>query len=116
MPNFIVDAPGPSRLSGVFEDDGETGYLYIYEPGGRGILRHLHIYDDATSLGVREQDVRVIWSSDHGRCAVVVWDGVRGVIDLRSGTEHRSVLDDYHSQPVTEPEWLSGFSLNESVE
>jgi len=31
---FIVEAEGPNGIFGVFEDDGETGYLYIYEPDG----------------------------------------------------------------------------------
>jgi len=41
---FIVEAQGPDGVFGVFEDDGETGYLYIYEPEGAGIIQHLHIY------------------------------------------------------------------------
>ena len=50
-------------LFGVFEDDGETGYLYFYEPGGREVFQHLHIYDRSPKLPIQEQDVRVVWSN-----------------------------------------------------
>ena len=32
---FVREAAGPPGLFGVFEDDGETGYLYLYELRGR---------------------------------------------------------------------------------
>lgn len=61
---FIVDAVGPHGLAGVFEDDGDTGYLYLYEQDGRGVLEALQIYNCSKELNVDENDVTVIWSSD----------------------------------------------------
>ncbi len=63
---FVTEAAGPQGLFGVFEDDGDTGYFYLYEPGGREVFQHLHIYDRKPNLPVQEQDVRVVWSEDLG--------------------------------------------------
>jgi hypothetical protein len=79
---FIREAPGPPGLFGVFEDDGETGYLYIYEPEGRGVIRHLHIYDRSAKLSVAEQDVQVKWLSDSLTCGVVICGEMRGAINM----------------------------------
>jgi hypothetical protein len=53
--DFVTEAAGPQGLFGVFEDDGETGYLYLYEPGGREVFQHLHIYDRTPNLLVQSR-------------------------------------------------------------
>jgi len=78
---FVTEAAGPQGLFGVFEDDGETGYLYLYEPGGREVFQHLHIYDRTPNLPVREQDVRVVWSEDLSKVGVQIWGKMRGIIN-----------------------------------
>ena len=50
MRDFILDKVGPSGLACGFEDDGETGYLYLYDPNGRGVLEDLQIYNRAGEL------------------------------------------------------------------
>jgi len=76
---FIVEAKGPNGVFGVFEDDGETGYLYIYEPEGAGIIQHLHIYDRSTLPALLEKtDVSVDW--DGNKCTVAIHGSQRGTI------------------------------------
>ena len=70
MRDFILDKVGPSGLACVFEDDGETGYLYLYDPNGRGVLEDLQIYNRAGELKVNEKDVQVVWSTDGSKCGV----------------------------------------------
>lgn len=109
MTEFIVDEIGPNGLAGVFEDDGETGYLYIFEPDGRGIITHLHVYDRSEKVNVQESDVRVVWSSDGTKCGVIIWNGIRGIIDVAKNLEGRAWLEDQHTLPITDEEWLRGF-------
>jgi hypothetical protein len=109
MPNFVVDALSGGTLSAVFEDDGGTGYLYVYEEGGRGILEHLQIYDCAAELNIFEDDVRVIWSAGQDKCGVVILDGMRGIINVSDRNVCRVKMASRDSVPITDPGWLRGF-------
>lgn len=106
---FVVERAGPPGVFGVFEDDGETGYLYIYEPGGREIFRHLHIYDRRPKVQVSDEDVRVVWSTDFAKCGVVIWQKMRGIVDLSTGQEGRVWLEDRNSLGIGDVQWLKGF-------
>src|SRR5579864_2236648 len=53
---FMVFAYVASQLFGVFEDDGDTGYLYLYQANEQEVLRHLHVYDRSAVLQVRAED------------------------------------------------------------
>jgi hypothetical protein len=81
---FIVEAQGPDGVFGVFEDDGETGYLYIYEPEGDGIIQHLHIYDRSKlPVAIEETDVSVDWEGN--KCSVAIQGSHRGTIETKRG-------------------------------
>ena len=106
---FIKEAAGPPGMFCVFEDDGETGYLYIYEPEGNGVTRHLHIYDRSPRLDVGEEDVQPQWSSDFAKCGVSIWGKMRGIIDLTSDREGRVWLESRETPGIGDAEWLRGF-------
>src|SRR5215467_4382928 len=80
--NVICFLQGPTPLFAVFEDDGVTGYLYLYNSEEQRVTRYLHLYDDAGELSVNPGDVRLLWSNDHSKCAVAIWGELRGIIDL----------------------------------
>jgi hypothetical protein len=107
---FIREASGPSGLVAVFEDDGETGYLYLYEPEGRGVLRDLHVYDRTSEVDVKEGDVQVEWSADQTKCGVRIWGLMRGIFNLASGQEGRVWLTSRNTPGVTDAAWLEGFA------
>jgi len=67
---FIVEAKGPNGILGVFEDDGDMGYLYIYEPAGAGIVQHLHTYDRVQNscLNRKERRFRSLGRKQMLRC------------------------------------------------
>jgi hypothetical protein len=109
MKDFIVDAEGPEGLSCVFEDDGETGYLYLYNPGKREVVRHLHIYDRSPKIEVAPDDVRVVWSTDHQKCGVIIWGKIRGIIDVSSGREGRVWMESRDTPGIGDADWLNGF-------
>ncbi len=108
---FMAEAAGPPGLFGVFEDDGETGYLYLYEPGGREVFQHLHIYDRTPNVPVQEKDVRVVWSEDLSKVGVQIWGKMRGIINLATGQEGRVWIEDRNTPGIGDREWLKGFRL-----
>jgi len=107
---FIKEAAGPVGLFAVFEDDGETGYLYLYEPEGRGVFRHLRIYTSGPSLAVSEGDVDVEWTNDFRKCGVRIWQKMRGIIDLLSNREGRVLLENRNTPGIGDSDWLDGFT------
>lgn len=84
---FIKESARPTGVFGIFEDDGETSYLYIYEPEGNGVICHLHIYSRNTDASVREDDVQVQWSADGTKCDVRIFGEMRGFINISSSVE-----------------------------
>ena len=108
---FVEEAEGPPGVFGVFEDDGETGYLYLYEPGGREVFQHLHIYDRSRKLPVRVADVRIVWSEDQSKCGVVIWGQMRGIVNLQTGQAGRVWLESRDTPGIGDREWLRGFDV-----
>lgn len=85
---IFLSAPGPSELFAVFEDDGETGYLYLYRQsaeGGSGVLDAMHVYNKAQCPEVRASDVHLGWNVEQTACWVRVGDVYR---QLNLKTEH----------------------------
>lgn len=75
--DIFLSSPGPGDLSAVFEDDGETGYLYLYRqgaPSGQGILNAVHVYDRAQCPTVRSTDIQLGWNLGLTACWVRVGD------------------------------------------
>src|SRR5262245_48333557 len=73
---ITVEGPSPSTQFGVvFEDDGETGYLYglDFSRQGQPIVDALHIYNvkqvtDQTQASV----VQIVWSQDGLKAGLVI--------------------------------------------
>jgi len=107
--NFILHASGPDSLFAVFEDNRETGYLYLYDSNGRQIVQHLLIYDRSDELDVIIQDVWLGWSEDGVKCGVAIWNRMRGIIDRVKKKEGRIKLEDRDTPGIDDPEWLKGF-------
>lgn len=106
--NFITSVKGPDGWFAVFEDDGDTGYLYVYYSEQQEVVRHLHIYDRSEQLNVAPKDVEVMWSKDGTKCGVAVWNKMRGVIDLNDG-EGRVWMESRDTPGIGDKKWLSGF-------
>ena len=110
---FIVEEPGPPGLFGVLEDDGTTGYLYLYAEVG-GIKRHLHVYNRSEALAPTEEDVFVVWSRDLQKCGVVIWSKMRGIIDLSRNLEGRMWMETRDTPGIRDAEWLAGFEEHQA--
>jgi len=106
--NFIVHTSS-TELIGVFEDDGDTGYLYLYSAQEQAVVRYLHVYDRSKTLLVSAKDVEVVWSQDGQKCGVSIWEKMRGIIDLTLDREGRVWLDNRNTPGIDDAEWLKGF-------
>ena len=113
MDNFIVDAGNGQGLFGFFEDDGETGYFYLYEPNGRGVIDHLRVYQKSRNFEVQENDVKVVWSANNEKCGVTVWGHFYGIFDLSRNKKISSVLENPDSAPIVDQNFLEGFEKSE---
>jgi hypothetical protein len=107
--NFIIYASGPNETFAVFEDDGDSGYLYLYSTGEQTVLRFVHLYDRSPELDVTVEDVRVVWATGETKCGVAIWGKMRGIIDLASGGEGRVWMQRRNTPGIGDQKWLAGF-------
>src|SRR5215831_10696123 len=112
MPDFIVDSPGPDQLSAVFEDQGGTGYLYLFDERAERILVDLLIYNESSYQRVGERDVTVLWSADGTKCGVSVLGKMRGVIELKNHSKARASIESEGPDATLTANWLEGFDLS----
>ena len=103
---FVSDSDGPEQYVAFFEDTGESGDLYVSDRLRGEIIFHLQIYTRQAPLDFDESDVRIVWSTNHQKCAVIIFGCFRGVIDMTSG---RSIRVSKGSTQITDHEWLEGF-------
>ena len=82
---YASDSP-TSSFSGIFEDDGQTGYFYPYDraaPNDARILDACHIYTVANVVDRdRPSEVEVIWTKDGMKAALLINDYAHAVIDF----------------------------------
>jgi hypothetical protein len=107
--NFILYASGPNKTFAVFEDDGESGYLFLYSSEEQTVLRFLHVYDRSPRLDVAHEDVQVMWAARETKCGVAIWGKMRGIIDLASGGEGRVWMESRDTPGIGDQKWLEGF-------
>jgi hypothetical protein len=107
--NFILYASGPNKTFAVFEDDGKSGYLYLYSAAEQTVPRFLHVYDRSPRLDVAPEDVQVMWAAGGTKCGVAIWGKMRGIIDLASGGEGRVWMESRDTPGIGDEKWLEGF-------
>jgi len=109
--NFILYASGPKKTFAVFEDDGDSGYLFLYSSAEQTVLRFLHVYDRSPRLDVAPADVQVMWAAGGAKCGVAIWGKMRGIIDLVSGGQGRVWMENRDTPGIGDREWLQGFDI-----
>jgi hypothetical protein len=107
---FLIAAlDSHGERAAVFEDEGETGYLYAYSVSTGTVEAHVHVYDHNKGLSIVKDSVDVLWSTDESKCAVKIWGELRGIIDLRMKKEGRAWLESRDTPGIKDKEWLRGF-------
>lgn len=92
---FIESSSPENRYGVIFEDDGEAAYFYAVEKDEQGeglrVLDALHIHeeDDPGDEDDAEEDdepadLKIIWSRDWLKCALVLDGFVHALFDFES--------------------------------
>jgi Uncharacterized protein conserved in bacteria len=86
---FIECHAQENNYAVVFEDDTDTGYFYAVETdpatGGQRILDALHIYNiEEVADEERKATIRIIWSTDWWRCALIINKQCHAVFDFQN--------------------------------
>jgi hypothetical protein len=84
---FIECNSNENNYGVVFEDDTDTGYFYAIElepgTGGQRIVDALHIYNlEDIPEEERNGVVKIIWSTDWWRCALIINNYCHAVFDF----------------------------------
>lgn len=117
---FTIQEEGQDGLVGIFEDDGETGTLYLFDSevgiDDEGIVAWVPVYVRSAAFAPTASDVWVAWSIDFSKVAAIVkgvsqtpHDCIRAVIDSRSKQACNRFMADSAAEPLRDPIWLSGF-------
>lgn len=85
--SFCIEAASQdNKWITVFEDNGETGYMYLCKCNEGGeyeeIVDHLWIYNQINPPIEECNEVFIIWSDDSTRAGLIVDDECWGIFDL----------------------------------
>jgi len=85
---FVDSRASENNYAVVFEDDTETGYFYALEITGekeeQRVLDALHIYNvDEIDEAERKAMLRILWSKDWQRCALIINNYCHAVFDFK---------------------------------
>lgn len=86
---FLGEGTYPIRLEKsdyglVFEDNGETGYLYITNGDHSEILDALHIYDAKSSERLQlHEEAHLVWSPDAQKAGLYYRGAFQAGVDFR---------------------------------
>jgi len=117
---FIVEEEGSNGLVGTFEDDGETGTLYLCDPRAseheQGILGWVPVHVRSNEFQPIENEAWVGCSADFAKVASLVHgngrlaiDDFRAVIEVASKSSKNSLMTNRDSIRLKDSAWLAGF-------
>ncbi|HUP12797.1 MAG TPA: DUF2251 domain-containing protein [Niastella sp.] len=86
---FVECTNEENNFAVVFEDDTDTGYFYALEveprTGKQTILDAVHIYNiEEVPEPEKKGTIRIIWSKDWLRCALVINKYCHAVFDFKA--------------------------------
>ena len=84
-PEAYVKSFGGTGFGVVFEDDGDTGYLYATDEGQNEVFDALHLYNasDQERLRVGEE-AYIVWSHSLCKAGIYYHDRFQAIIDFRN--------------------------------
>jgi len=106
--SFILCSPGSNGILAVFEDDGETGWFYLYDAGQKKILQTTHIYN-RRNIAVAEDEVDIGWSADDSACGLAVFGRFRGFLGVTRDLALRKPVMSADEDGILEQDWPAGF-------
>jgi len=87
--DLFLESFSPENHYGViFEDDGEAAYFYAVEKDDEGaglrVLDALHIREIGDGEDAQPADLKIIWSRDWLKCALVLDGYVHAIFDFEN--------------------------------
>ena len=85
---FLESSSPENRYGVIFEDDGEAAYFYAVEKDEQGeglrVLDALHIHEPGDGAPSSPTDLKLIWSRDWLKCALVLDGFVHALFDFEN--------------------------------
>lgn len=84
----VIEVQSPTRPHAVvFEDDGDTGYLYALDParGDDPIIDALHVYSIPPGTPTPTVEIAITWSADGSKALLLVEGQPQVVYDFGAG-------------------------------
>ena len=116
--SFVVEATSPDlQYVCVFEDDGETGYLYLclLNPYGEmeGIADALWIYNRISPPIHSCEEVGFVWDEHTTKVAFVVDGECWGLLDLKAKRKITAGRENATIVPLPVSLWEKGIQVSE---
>ena len=106
--SFILSSPGSNGILAVFEDDGETGWFYLYEARQKKILQATHIYNHS-NVAVLADEVDIGWAANDSACGLAVFGQFRAFLAVSGNLALRKPVLSDDEDGIPEQEWPRGF-------
>jgi len=118
LEDFVIDSSSPNnKWITVFEDNGETGYMYLCSSDENGefdkIVDHLWIYNRINPPIEECKKVSIIWSDDSNRTGLIVDGECWGIFDLSSKRKLNAPREKNMIVSIERQLWDNGIGENE---
>lgn len=112
---YIIDCISPDeKWAVIFEDNGETGYMYLcyWESanGLEGIVDHLWVYNQIQPPIQESKEVYFIWSDDSTRVGLVVDGECWGIFDIKNRRKISAPRIDNFIKSIEMKYWENGIN------
>lgn len=116
--SYCIDSSSPdNKWITIFEDDGETGYMYLCSCEENGefdeIVEHLWIYNQINPSIWECKEVFIIWSDNSERTALIVDGECWGIFDLSSKRKLNAPREENLIVSIERQVWDKGIGQNE---
>ena len=116
--SFIIQSYSPDdKWIVVFEDNGETGYIYFCSSKENGeldkIVDNLWIYNQINPPIEKCKKVFIIWSDDSNRAGLIIDGECWGILDLTSKRKLNAPRDKNMIVSIDMEVWNNGVLKNE---
>jgi hypothetical protein len=96
----------------IFEDNKETGYMYLCKLDATGVIEkivnHLWVYSKIVPAIEEYEEVDILWSHDSSRTALEIDGNFYGIMDLESNRKIATTIEDNIMIPIPREIWENG--------
>jgi hypothetical protein len=105
----MIEVEGSKGVFAVLSEDEGEWYFCVYKPDDRTVLSQVRLCETYEGHPIREEDARLMWSTDNTKCGVAVYGRMRAILEIKDGGSRHLQSANCEGSSITDPEWLSGF-------